>query len=230
MAKQVKKQNQNKIVPIVVIITAIIVIVCIVAAIANNTKKDSNKPGQNTVQDKPEDKTPNPSESSTAEETISKCYADIVITVELDGKSAPLTVQNFVSLAKDGFYNGLTFHRIIEGFMMQGGDPEGTGMGGSDQTIPGEFTANGYNNQLSHTRGAISMARSSNYDSASSQFFIVHQDNPGLDGQYAVFGYVTEGIEVVDAVCTDAQPVDGNGYIAPDAQPVITSITIRDEE
>ncbi len=236
MAKQVKKQNQNKIVPIVVIITAIIVIVCIVAAIANNTKKDSNKPGQNTVQDKPEDKTPNPSESSTAEETISKCYADIVIkdygtiTVELDGKSAPLTVQNFVSLAKDGFYNGLTFHRIIEGFMMQGGDPEGTGMGGSGQTIPGEFIANGYNNQLSHTRGAISMARSNNYNSASSQFFIVHQNYPSLDGQYAVFGYVTEGIEVVDAVCTDAQPVDGNGSIAPDAQPVITSITIRDEE
>lgn len=234
MAKQVK--NQNKIVPIVVIIAAIIVIVCIVAAIANNNKKDNNKTGQNTVQDKPEDKVPDSSGGEPQKETISKCYADIVIkdygtiTAELDGKSAPITVQNFVSLAKDGFYNRLTFHRIMEGFMMQGGDPEGTGMGGSDQTIPGEFIANGYNNQLSHTRGAISMARSSNYDSASSQFFIVHQDNPGLDGQYAVFGYVTEGIEVVDAVCTDAQPVDGNGYIAPDAQPVITSITIRDEE
>lgn len=235
MAKRVKKQDKNKIMPIVVIITAIIVIACITANIANNNKKD-NKPGQDTVQDKTEDKTPSPSGSKTPEETISKCYADIVIkdygtiTVELDGEAAPATVQNFVSLAKDGFYNGLTFHRIIEGFMMQGGDPEGTGMGGSDQTIPGEFTANGYNNQLSHTRGAISMARSDNYNSASSQFFIVHQDNPGLDGQYAVFGYVTEGIEVVDAVCTDAQPVDGNGSIAPDAQPVITSITIRDEE
>ena len=114
--------------------------------------------------------------------------------------------------------------------MLQRGDPEGTGMGGSDQTITGEFIANGYDNQLSHTRGAISMARSSNYNSASSQFFIVHQDNPGLDGKYAVFGYVTEGIEVVDAICTDAQPVDDDGLISPDAQPVITSITIRDEE
>lgn len=236
MAKQVKKQDKNKIVPIVVITAAIIVIVCIIAAIANNNKKDNNKPGQYTVQDNPEDKTPSPSESSTPEETISKYYADIVIkdygtiTVELDGESAPVTVQNFVSLAKDGFYNGLTFHRIMEGFMMQGGDPEGTGMGGSDQTITGEFAANGYNNQLSHTRGAISMARSDNYNSASSQFFIVHQDSPFLDGKYAVFGYVTEGIEIVDAVCTEAQPVDGNGTIVPEAQPVITSITIRDEK
>ena len=110
--------------------------------------------------------------------------------------------------------------------MMQGGDPEGTGYGGSENTITGEFSANGFENNLSHTRGAISMARSNDFNSASSQFFIVHQDSIFLDGEYAVFGYVTEGMDVVDAVCTDAKPVDNNGSIARNAQPVITSITI----
>ena len=148
----------------------------------------------------------------------------------MDQASAPITTANFVSLAESGFYDGLTFHRIIEGFMMQGGNPEGNGTGGSDETIVGEFAANGYDNTLSHTRDAISMARSSDYDSASSQFFIVHEDSSAsLDGQYAVFGYVTEGIEVVDAVCEAAEPTDGNGTIDAEAQPVITSITIRTE-
>lgn len=114
--------------------------------------------------------------------------------------------------------------------MMQGGDPEGTGMGGSGKTIIGEFANNGYDNKLSHTRGALSMARSNNYNSASSQFFIVHQDSLFLDGDYAVFGYVTEGIEIVDKICENAQPIDGDRLIASDAQPVITSITIRDAE
>ena len=122
------------------------------------------------------------------------------ITVELDADSAPITVANFLKLSKGGFYDGLTFHRIINGFMMQGGDPEGTGMGGSDEKIKGEFTANGVQNKLSHTRGAISMARSNAYDSASSQFFIVHQDSTFLDGQYACFGYVTSGMDIVDAI------------------------------
>ena len=149
------------------------------------------------------------------------------ITVELDAKAAPATVENFVKLAKDGFYDGLTFHRIMAGFMMQGGDPDGNGTGGSDQTIPGEFAANGFDNPLSHTRGAISMARSQKPDSARSQFFIVHEDSEFLDGSYAAFGYVTEGIEVVDAVCEAAKPVDNNGTILPEDQPVITSITIR---
>lgn len=162
-------------------------------------------------------------------------YADIeiadygTITVQLDQKVAPITVANFVGLAESGFYDGLTFHRIMAGFMMQGGDPEGNGTGGSDTTIVGEFAINGYDNNLSHTRGAISMARSMDYDSASSQFFIVHEDSTFLDGQYAAFGYVTEGLEVVDAVCESAQPTDGNGTIKADAQPVITSITIRTE-
>lgn len=163
-------------------------------------------------------------------------YADIAIedygtiTVLLDQEAAPVTVENFVTLAESGFYDGLTFHRIIEGFMMQGGDPNGDGTGGSDETIVGEFTDNGYDNDLSHTRGAISMARSSEYDSASSQFFIVHEDSSSsLDGQYAVFGYVTEGLEIVDAVCESAEPTDSNGTITSAEQPVITSITIRTE-
>ena len=153
-----------------------------------------------------------------------------VIKLELDHAAAPITAANFVSLAESGFYDGLTFHRIIEGFVMQGGDPEGNGTGGSDENIVGEFTANGYDNTLSHTRGAISMARSNDYDSASSQFFIVHEDSSAsLDGQYAVFGYVTEGMDVVDAVCEAAEPTDGNGTILAEEQPVITSVTIRTE-
>ncbi|MBQ4382943.1 MAG: peptidylprolyl isomerase [Firmicutes bacterium] len=161
-------------------------------------------------------------------------YADITIkdygtvTVELDANAAPITVANFVKLSESGFYDGLTFHRIMEGFMAQGGDPEGTGYGGSDETIKGEFAVNGVKNPLSHTRGTISMARSSmSYDSASSQFFIVHQDATFLDGQYAAFGHVTEGMDVIDKICTDARPIDNNGTIPAEAQPVIESIRIR---
>ena len=163
-------------------------------------------------------------------------YADIkiedygTITVELDEDAAPETVANFISLAETGFYDGLTFHRIIEGFMMQGGDPNGDGTGGSDTTITGEFTENGHDNNLSHTRGAISMARSDDYNSASSQFFIVQQDSTYLDGSYAVFGYVTSGMNVVDAICEAAEPTDDNGTIPEDEQPVISSITIYSDE
>ncbi|MBQ2691615.1 MAG: peptidylprolyl isomerase [Clostridia bacterium] len=150
------------------------------------------------------------------------------ITVELDGDTAPITVANFVKLANEGFYDGLTFHRIISGFMIQGGCPEGTGRGGSDTEITGEFEQNGIKNDLKHTRGVISMARSKLPNSASSQFFICHADAPHLDGAYASFGIVTEGIEVVDAICADAQPVDNNGTIPAEAQPVIESVKILD--
>ena len=150
------------------------------------------------------------------------------IKVELDGDAAPITVENFLKLAGDGFYDGLTFHRIMEGFMIQGGDPTGTGMGGSDETIKGEFAANGVENSLSHTRGAISMARATDYDSASSQFFIVHEDSTFLDGNYAAFGYVTEGIEIVDQICADTPVQDDNGTVKAEDQPVITSITVVD--
>lgn len=148
---------------------------------------------------------------------------------ELYPEKAPNTVNNFISLANKGFYDGLTFHRIIDGFMIQGGDPEGTGMGGSDGTIKGEFSANGVENNLSHTRGAISMARNSvSMDSASSQFFIVQSDSTYLDGQYACFGYVTSGMEIVDQICKDAQPADGNGTIPAAEQPVITAVRVID--
>ena len=150
------------------------------------------------------------------------------ITVELDGDAAPITVQNFMDLANDGFYDGLTFHRIIAGFMMQGGDPNGNGTGGSENTIKGEFSANGVENPLSHIRGAISMARAQDMDSASSQFFICHADSTFLDGQYACFGYVTDGMDVVDAVCEAAQPTDDNGTIPADQQPVITEVRMID--
>ncbi|MDO4520438.1 MAG: peptidylprolyl isomerase [Erysipelotrichaceae bacterium] len=125
-----------------------------------------------------------------------------VMKIELDPKAAPATVANFKKLVKEGFYDGLIFHRVIKGFMIQGGDPTGTGMGGSKQTIKGEFAANGFNNPLKHTRGVISMARSQNPDSASSQFFIMHKDAPHLDGSYAAFGKVVEGIEAVDEIAS----------------------------
>lgn len=151
-------------------------------------------------------------------------YGTIALT--LDADIAPVTVTNFIDLVQDGFYNGLTFHRIIDGFMIQGGDPEGTGMGGSDRNIQGEFASNGIKNDLAHTRGVISMARSSIKDSASSQFFIMHEDAPHLDGDYAAFGQVTSGIEVVDAIC-EATPVqDYNGTVLPKNQPVIKEIRI----
>jgi len=167
-------------------------------------------------------------------ETVESAVVDIVvkdygtITVELDGEAAPITVANFVKLAEEGFYDGLTFHRIMAGFMMQGGDPKGNGTGGSDETIKGEFSANGVENPISHTRGVISMARAQNPDSASSQFFIVHADSEFLDGSYAAFGIVTEGMDVVDAICEAARPIDNNGTIPADAQPVIESVTVRE--
>lgn len=150
------------------------------------------------------------------------------ISLELDASAAPATVQNFIALTQDGFYDGLTFHRIIPGFMIQGGDPRGDGTGGAEQTIQGEFAANGVENNLTHTRGTISMARSSQHDSASSQFFIVHEDSVFLDGQYAAFGHVTEGMEIVDKICEDAIVEDENGTVAPENQPVITSVKVID--
>ena len=172
--------------------------------------------------------------AASAAEPIGKYTAVIdiadygTITLELDGDSAPLTVANFVKLAKDGFYDGLTFHRIMDGFMMQGGDPKGNGTGGSEENITGEFAGNGIENPISHSRGTISMARAQDPNSASSQFFICQADCSFLDGEYAAFGHVTEGMDVVDAICADAQPTDDNGTIPPEAQPIINSITIQE--
>ncbi|MEE0867711.1 MAG: peptidylprolyl isomerase [Clostridia bacterium] len=145
------------------------------------------------------------------------------IELELYPDVAPKTTQNFKSLVERGFYNGLTFHRIIKGFMIQGGDPMGNGMGGSDEKIFGEFASNGFNNPLRHTRGVISMARSQMPNSASSQFFIMHDDAPHLDGSYAAFGKVTKGMEVVDEIASIPVEFDGQ---SPVHAPVIESITI----
>lgn len=150
------------------------------------------------------------------------------IKLELDADVAPVTVANFAKLAGEGFYDGLTFHRIIEGFMVQGGDPNGNGTGGSDEKIVGEFSDNGHSNSISHVRGTISMARSQAYNSASSQFFIMQADTPSLDGQYAAFGHVTEGMDVVDAMCEAARPTDNNGTIAAADQPRIASVKMDD--
>lgn len=150
------------------------------------------------------------------------------ITMELDASAAPKTVENFLKLAESGFYDGLTFHRIIDGFMIQGGDPRGDGTGGSDETVVGEFAENGVENPISHVRGTVSMARSSDKNSASSQFFIVQTDSTYLDGQYAAFGHVTDGMDIVDAICKNTRTTDRNGTVAPENQPVITAVRVLD--
>ena len=149
--------------------------------------------------------------------------------IELYPDKAPITVANFEKLVKEGFYDGLTFHRVIPGFMIQGGDPEGTGMGGSKEKIKGEFASNGVKNDPKHTRGVISMARSMMKDSASSQFFIVQADSTYLDGQYAAFGKVTKGMDIVDKICEDTPVTDSNGTVEKKNQPVINSIKIEEK-
>ena len=131
---------------------------------------------------------------------VIEMYNGGIIRIEVDEKAAPITAANFLKLVREGFYDGIGFHRIISGFMIQGGDPTGTGAGGSKDTIKGEFASNGFNNPIRHTRGVISMARTMDPNSASSQFFIMHADAPHLDGQYAAFGKVVEGMGVVDQI------------------------------
>ena len=155
-----------------------------------------------------------------------KDYGDIKLV--LDGDTAPITVKNFVELAKSGFYDGLTFHRIIKGFMIQGGDPKGNGTGGSDKTIRGEFSKNGVENNISHKRGVISMARLQDNNSASSQFFIMHKDGDYLDGSYAAFGHVTDGMDVVDKIAENTPVTDSNGTVLKENQPIIEKIVITD--
>lgn len=174
------------------ITVSVIAAVCIVAIAAICVITAMNKGGNTTV------------ENSTHMVVI-EMEDGATMKLELYPEYAPKTVANFEKLVKEGFYDGLTFHRVISGFMIQGGDPEGTGMGGSDETIPGEFSSNGFKqNTLSHTRGVISMARTTVPDSATSQFFIVHEDSTFLDGQYAAFGKVVEGIEEVDKIASVA--------------------------
>lgn len=152
------------------------------------------------------------------------------ISCELDADAAPVTVTNFVNLIKDGFYDGLCFHRIIPGFMIQGGSPKGDGTGSAKSKVTGEFSANGFDNPIQHTRGVISMARGTDYNSGSCQFFIVHADYPSLDGNYAAFGRVTEGMDVVDEICRRSEnwTKDGNGVVPKANRPIINEIRYID--
>lgn len=191
------------------IFVVIIAVVLVVAFLFGGKKKDDSKKNL----------------TGTHEiEIVIKDYG--TIKAELYADIAPITVTNFINLVREGFYDGLTFHRIIDGFMMQGGDPtqEKDSNHRIADTIKGEFSSNGVSNSLSHTRGTLSMARSQLNNSASSQFFIMHQDNRRLDGEYAAFGRVTEGIEVVDEICKNAIVEDEDGTVLYENQPVIEKI------
>lgn len=158
-------------------------------------------------------------EKSDSKEAVKQSGNTIVLTLHKD--QAPITCENFEKLVNEGFYNGLTFHRVVDNFMAQGGDPEGTGMGGSKDTIKGEFKNNGVNNELSHQRGVVSMARSQDPDSASSQFFICYGDCSFLDGDYAAFANVTEGMEVVDDFTKVKRSANSMGEMAIPETPIV---------
>ena len=201
-------------------------------AASDTSETTTEETTEDTTEDTAEDTTAASEEDTELLTGLHHVTIDVqdygTISLELDADTAPISVTNFINLAKDGFYDGLTFHRIISGFMIQGGDPKGNGTGGSDQTIKGEFSENGVENNISHVRGTISMARANDPDSASSQFFIVHEDSTFLDGQYAAFGHVTDGMDVVDAICENTPVQDNNGTVKAADQPVITSVTVID--
>ena len=222
-------------------------LLCLALALAFTACGESEKPAETTLtsqdaeteqaatEELDEDELPIMTDGEQPKETEHELHhVQIVIrdygtvSLELDATAAPITVQNFLDLASSGFYDGLTFHRIMDGFMIQGGDPLGNGTGGSSETIPGEFLQNGVDNPISHVKGVISMARSSSPNSASSQFFITVADATFLDGAYAAFGHVTEGMEIAEQLARDARPIDNNGTIPASEQPVIESIVITD--
>lgn len=220
--KGMRKTMKRKLISLIV--TALLVTMAAGCGSGKNDAKENQESQEEVSQE-------DQAESAEEEELLSgKHYVNInikdkgTIKVELDADAAPVTVTNFVNLVKEGFYDGLTFHRIIKDFMMQGGDPTGTGMGSSDKTIVGEFASNGVENPISHTRGTISMARSNLPDSASCQFFIMHQDGTYLDGDYAAFGHVTEGMEIVDDICENTEGQDRNGVVPEENRPIIESI------
>lgn len=225
---------------IIGIIVALVIVAIVCFAIYNNRIKDNTNTVEPTSQEENNTEQNIVSNEENEESEVNDMYssgthhAQIVvkdygtISLELYADIAPITVSNFAKLVNDGFYDGLTFHRIIEGFMIQGGDPLGNGTGGSDENIKGEFAMNGVQNSISHVRGTISMARATSYNSASSQFFIMQEDTPSLDGQYAAFGKVTDGIEIVDKICEDTQVEDSNGTVLKENQPVIEKITMID--
>ena len=225
---------------IIGIIIALVIVAIVCFAIYNNRIKDNTNTVEPTSQEENNTEQNIVSNEENEESEVNDMYssgthhAQIVvkdygtISLELYADIAPITVSNFAKLVNEGFYDGLTFHRIIEGFMIQGGDPLGNGTGGSDENIKGEFAMNGVKNSISHVRGTISMARSTSYNSASSQFFIMQEDTPSLDGLYAAFGKVTDGIEIVDKICEDTQVEDLNGTVLKENQPVIEKITMID--
>ena len=222
---------KNKIIIAIIIITVIIIagVTIYIIANKNNDTVTTSKENENNQKIEEEKEMNNePIEYLSGKHNVEIEVKDLgVIALELDADIAPITVTNFIKLVKQGFYNGLTFHRIIDGFMIQGGDPLGTGMGGSDEKIKGEFIANGVANSISHVRGVISMARAGySYDSASSQFFIVHEDSLFLDGQYASFGKVTSGMEIVDKIAENTQVEDSNGTVLKENQPIIKEIRV----
>lgn len=225
---------------IIGIIVALVIVAIVCFAIYNNRIKDNTNTIEPTSQEENNTEQNIVNNEENEESEVNDMYssgthhAQIVIkdygtiSLELYADIAPITVSNFAKLVNEGFYDGLTFHRIIEGFMIQGGDPLGNGTGGSDENIKGEFAMNGVQNSISHVRGTISMARATSYNSASSQFFIMQEDTPSLDGQYAAFGKVTDGIEIVDKICEDTQVEDSNGTVLKENQPVIEKITMID--
>ena len=213
-------------------LTIVLAVLMVLALCACGNKVSGSTGGTQAKSEAAAQTTEQPAEPDTTFQKLRHAEITVkdygTIKLELDEGTAPITVANFVKLAKDGFYNGLTFHRIMDGFMIQGGDPLGNGTGGSDEKIKGEFRQNGVDNPISHVKGVISMARSNQPDSASSQFFITVADATFLDGAYAAFGRVTEGMEVAEKIAKDAKPIDNNGSVKPDEQPVIESIVITD--
>ncbi len=233
--KEEKFMNKKVLICVGIIILIVLAGILIIKRVNKDTEKEEDNFNKiaNNVQKEENEQSVHKEEGNNMYST-GKHHAKIeirnygIIELELDADIAPITVTNFAKLVNEGFYNGLTFHRIIEGFMIQGGDPEGTGMGGSSENIKGEFFLNGVNNTISHVRGTISMARSNAYNSASSQFFIVHEDSTFLDKQYAGFGKVTSGIEIVDKICEDIQVEDDNGTVLKENQPIIEKIEMID--
>ncbi len=230
--KDTKKLSKKSAVEIVVaVIVALLAAVLIAVAfiggtaggeftLADNTSKNGQSENNVTTQKESDEEDKIMTEDSV--KVLVEMESGDEFVLELYPEYAPQTVQNFVDLVNDEFYDGVGFHRIVDGFMAQGGDPEGTGMGGSGVEIPGEFSANGFTqNTLSHTRGVISMARSQNYDSASSQFFICYDDASFLDGQYAAFGKVVEGMEVVDSFLDVERTYNSMGELASPVEPVV---------
>jgi len=227
-------------------IIAMFILLCFAAGCSPNTGVSKNEPQQaaeseSLTLEEPIDANSNEPQQTAETESLSledlmtnTIQATItmegggIIILELYPELAPQSVRNFVYLAREGFYDGLKFHRIIKGFMIQGGDPDGIGTGGPGYSIKGEFKSNGFTNDLKHERGVLSMARSPSYNSAGSQFFIMHSANPNLNGDYAAFGRVTDGMDVVDRLAET--PNSGpNGAVAEENKPVMKSITIDDE-